>query len=194
MFQWFRARQQRTAAAKSLYDAIVSQARHPEFYLHAGVADTISGRFEMIVVHVFAVLERLKREGEEGNLLGQRLLETFVRTTDHELREMGVGDTSVPKKLKGATEALYGRMQAYAAAVRDEDPTVFRAALTRNVFEETDDDSVKANGAALLAGYTERVLRHLGPQPSDALLSGQVTFPHHVIHMADAAQPATVQA
>lgn len=186
MFQWFRARQQRTNAASSLYDAIVSQARHPEFYADVGVADTIGGRFEMIVLHLFITLERLKREGPEGDALGQRLLETFVTTTDHELREMGVGDVTVPKKLKGATEALYGRMQAYAEGVRQDDVAVLRAALARNVFEEADDDGVVHRGSDLIARYLERALRHVGPLPSEPLMAGEISFPKHIVDLRNA--------
>jgi len=103
--------------AQQLYGAVVAQARQPEFYVRHGVPDTPEGRYELIVLHLALVMERLQHAGEPGRARTQALAETFVADMDDQLREMGVGDLSVPRKVKKAAAGLYERAKAYRDAL-----------------------------------------------------------------------------
>ena len=119
-----------------LYGAIVAQARSPVFYTHYGVSDSVEGRFELIVLHLMLVLRRLsanwvaasEREPAlgPGSAVGQRLFDVFCRDLDDNLREMGVGDLAVPRRMRQFGEAFYGRQAAYAAALGAVDPQSLR--------------------------------------------------------------------
>src|SRR4051812_15393465 len=105
----------------ALYGAIVAQARAGAFYQHYRVPDTVDGRFEMIVLHLVLLLHRLDRDGEPARILGQGVFDQFCRDMDANLREMGVGDLSVPRRMRGVGEAFYGRRRVYAAALAGTD-------------------------------------------------------------------------
>lgn len=124
----------------ALYGGIVAQARLPVFYAGFGVPDTVDGQFDLVVLHLVLVLGRLRLatgQAQSDRLareLGQGLFDTFCQDMDNNLREMGVGDLSVPKQMQRLGEAFYGRQQAYDAALADDDEAVLTAAIARNVF------------------------------------------------------------
>ena len=143
----FRTRP-RERLGQVLYEAVVRQARTPAFYTRFGVADRIDARFELYTLHVLLLVMRLRDEGERGAAAGQDLFNTYVSALDHALRELGVGDVSVGKKMRKLGEALYGRMTVYEAALRADDADALADALARNVFEGQSPD-----GAGALARY-----------------------------------------
>src|SRR5215207_2071372 len=110
-------RNSRDDSIATLYGAIVAQARTEAFYRHHGVPDTANGRLEMIVLHTVLVLSRLEAEVTSARPLGQALFDHFCSDMDANLREMGVGDMAVPRKMKAIAEAFYGRKRAYEAAL-----------------------------------------------------------------------------
>jgi cytochrome b pre-mRNA-processing protein 3 len=116
MFPLFRRNVRRQDTISTLYGTIVAQARLPCFYREYGVADTINGRFELLVLHLAAVFDRTAWDASL-RALGQALFDHFCQDMDHNLREMGVGDLSVPKEMQRMGEAFYGRTQAYRAAL-----------------------------------------------------------------------------
>lgn len=118
MFAWLKNRKNVQRNAQQLYDCIVRQARQPDFYRQIGVLDTLEGRFEMIVLHLFLVLDRLAVDRPGTEDLAQVLSEQFVTDMDDCLRELGVGDTSVPKKVKRAAWALQERSTEYKQALQ----------------------------------------------------------------------------
>lgn len=156
-----------------LYGAIVAQARLPSFYLRYGVPDTEDGRFDLIVLHLFLVMQRIGKGPGALATLAQPLVEAFCRDLDDNLREMGVSDLAVPKRVQAAVEALYGRCDAYRAAVAASDRQGLALAVARNVFGK----SVLDDGAALLADYMVGALEALDRTPTDALARGEVAFP-----------------
>ena len=113
MLQWFRKRTEASHRAEKLYGSVVTAARQPFFYKHMGVLDTPEGRFELIALHLFLVLEPLRRRGSDETALAQRTIEAFVTDMDDCMREMGVGDLAVPKKVKRAAAAFYERASVY---------------------------------------------------------------------------------
>jgi cytochrome b pre-mRNA-processing protein 3 len=157
----------------SLYGAIVAQARLPSFYLRYSVPDTVDGRFDLIVLHLFLVLHRLAHEGGPAAGLGQPLVDAFCQDLDHNLREMGVSDLAVPRRMKGYLEALYGRSDAYRAALVAGDAEACARALARNVFGQ----EAPGDGARLLAAYMASAARSLGAIAADALARGEISFP-----------------
>lgn len=133
----FRTRP-RERLGEPLYDLAVRQARDQAFYTALGVADRIDARFELYTLHVLLLVMRLRDEGERGAEAAQALFDTYVSALDHALRELGVGDISVGKKMRKLGEAMYGRMTAYEPPLRDGDAGALAAGLARNVFESDD--------------------------------------------------------
>lgn len=159
----FRTRP-RERQGQLLYEAAVLQARDPAFYTRLGVADRIDARFELYTLHVLLLVMRLRDEGEQGAEAGQALFNIYVSALDHALRELGVGDVSVSKKMRKLGEALYGRMTAWEAPLRDADAAMLAAGLARNVYESED----PASGDAL-AAYAIASRARLATQPLDAV-------------------------
>jgi len=155
-----------------LYGAIVAQSRHAAFYVGYGVPDTVDGRFDLIVLHMVLLLARLDREGLSARDLGQNLFDHFCRDLDANLREMGVGDLTVPKRMRQFAEAFYGRQTAYLAAFDAPDGRELEKALARNIFH-----GVNGAGPRRLARYVRAVARRFELQDQEALLRGAVDFP-----------------
>lgn len=149
-----------------LYELAVRQARDPGFYTALGVADRIDARFELYTLHVLLLTMRLKDEGtEQGSDAGQQLFNTYVSALDHTLRELGVGDISVGKKMRKLGESLYGRMTACEQPLRDGDADALAAALARNVLE-----SETATDGTALAAYALSSRSRLAAQPFGEVL------------------------
>ena len=165
----------------ALYGAIVAQARSPAFYTHYGVPDTVEGRFELLVLHLVLMLRRFGggdeavsgQDRHDGRAFGQNLFDRFCRDLDHNLREMGVGDLAVPKRMRRFAEAFYGRQAAYLAALAGADPHALENALARNIFAETTADQ----RAARLARYTGAAAGKLDTAGEGALAAGEAAFP-----------------
>lgn len=164
-------------AAHDLYNAVVAQSRQPAFYTRLGVPDTLDGRFDMIVLHAFLILYRLKREsGKPVQTLSQALFDLMFADMDHNLREMGVGDLSVGKKVKQMAGAFMGRIAVYEEGLAAQSDVLERA-LTRNLYRrDPDDPTLAPECPALMAEYVRRESRSLVDQPLDRLMAGQVTF------------------
>jgi cytochrome b pre-mRNA-processing protein 3 len=157
-----------------LYGAIVAQARQPAFYDVYGVPDTANGRLEMIVLHTVLVLSRLESAGRPIRSLGQALFDHFCSDMDANLREMGIGDMAVPRKMKAIAEAFYGRKRAYEAAMTAPGLEQLAAALGRNIHAGT---TVDAAAVERLAAYVREAVRRLAAVDGAALLRGQAEFP-----------------
>lgn len=161
--------------AHTLYFAAVRQARQPSFYAACGVPDTLDGRFDLIVLHVFLVMRGLKRAGEDGLRLGQTLLEVMFDDMDRNLREMGVGDLSVGKKVKAMARAFYGRSQAYAEALEPgAEISLLESALERNIYGR---EKPTREGLTALAAYVRAAAEMVESQPPDSLSAGHASFP-----------------
>jgi cytochrome b pre-mRNA-processing protein 3 len=125
-------RRARRLVVDALYAKAVGQARQEIFYRLGGVADTVDGRFDLLVLHMFLILHRLGREGAAMRGLTQSLFDLMFDDMDRSLREMGVSDMSVGKRVKEMARALYGRIDAYEPALAD--PEQLRLALSRNLY------------------------------------------------------------
>lgn len=173
MFDWFKDRNRRSATALELYGSSVAQARSTAFYRQLGVADSFSGRFDLVMLHVALLARRLTAEGAGGKDLARGLIERMFAALDDDMRELGVGDLTVPKKVQAAASSFYGRLAALEAAFAEADAKGLEDVLTRNL---TAVDG-RAVAAAALAAYVRAAASQLAAQPFSQLHQGQVTFP-----------------
>ena len=156
-----------------LYGAAVTAARDPFLYEALGVPDTLDGRFDAISLYVFLLIHRLRRLPDAGPGLAQAVFDAMFSDMDINLREMGVGDLSVGRRVRAMWEAFHGRSNAYAAAVETDDIAGLEMALTRNVWR----GAVPPPGAAAaLARLMLAQASGLAEQPLAALAAGEVRF------------------
>ena len=177
----FRSKPQDKIAAQ-LYFKIAEHARDPAFYTDFGVADELEGRFEVLALHLFLLMRRLKTGSEETADqradLAQRLFDTFFKAMDDVHRQMGVGDMSVARKVRAMAEAFYGRAAAYDEALHeDADSLAIARSLSRNVYGIDSDLDEPPITSKRLAGYVSASALCLDEQTDMVLLAGNVDFP-----------------
>ena len=160
-------------AGFELYGAAVGAARQPALFAALGVPDTVEGRFDLVSLHVGLLIRRLRRDADaRGPALAQAVFDAMFADMDLNLREMGVGDLSVGKRVRGMWEAFHGRALAYEAALDSEDPAALAGALERNVWR-----GEAPEGSALrLADIARAQAGHLAGQGIAELAAGQVRF------------------
>ena len=159
-------------AGQELYARTVAQSRMPGLYADLGAPDTPEGRFEIYSLHIYLLLERLKGQGAQAADTAQVLFDTYLSGLDHGLRELGVGDLSVGKRMRKLGEAFYGRVHGFEAAL---------AALPdRKPLEDLLGRTVYANGDAAraprLADYVVAQRDALAAQQLDLLNAGDVAW------------------
>jgi cytochrome b pre-mRNA-processing protein 3 len=155
---------------EAIYGMIVTQAREPLFYRDLAVPDTVNGRFDLLLMHLWLVLRRLKSV-DGGKDLSQALFDHFCSDMDDNLRELGVSDLKVPKRMQAFGEAFYGRTAAYDLALTDGHEGL-ALALCKNVL-----NGENIEQARRLASYAEAVIAALAGQDAAALSSGSFKFP-----------------
>ena len=162
----------------AIYAAIVAASRQPAFYTSFGIADTVEGRFELLVLHAGLVTLRLSGGSEVDRALSQAVFDLMFADLDRGLRELGVGDLSVPKKIRKMAEAYYGRARAYAAALGDDAPAeALTAVIARNVYDpETEAPAAAVVGA--LAAYVRVSHGRMATAEPERLRQGEVGFPN----------------
>jgi cytochrome b pre-mRNA-processing protein 3 len=164
--------------ARNLYEAAVIQARTPAFYADHAVPDTVDGRFDMIVLHVWLVLRHFKSAPEalqsRRDKLCQALFDHMITDFDRNIRQIGISDVRVGKHMKAMAKAFYGRIAAYDDAVEADS---LAAALERNIFGKPDvDRGILEREAGFLALYVQKQADFLATQPFEALLDGKIAF------------------
>lgn len=158
--------------AHELYTRLVAQARHPVFYTAFGVPDTIEGRYDMIVLHAYILFRRL-RGSQQEQALAQDVFDFMFKDMDRSLREMGVGDLSVPKRIKKLAQTFYGCAGTYEAAINAADETELAVALARNVLR-----SPQVNDTAMgLSNYVRAAVDDFAAVAFKSLLAGELPFP-----------------
>ena len=170
-------RSSQPASIDALYGMIVAQARSAVFYRDYGVPDTVDGRLDMILLHLVLLLRQLaKNHGLAVGMMppvAKRVFDRFCRDIDDNFREMGVGDLTVPKKMRSVAEAFYGRAKVYENALADDNVAVLEAAVARNVFGASE----PLFGAVRLAAYMREASRRLGALAPGALERAEFYFP-----------------
>ncbi len=158
--------------AYAAYASIVEHARAPDFFLRLDVPDTLDGRYEMIALHMFLVLNRLKAEHEATAEFSQTLFDTMFADLDRGLREMGATDMGVGKRVKEMAKAFYGRIAAYEKGLDGDDQTLSEA-LKHNLYGTV---QPRAEAVAALAHYTRIQAQALARQPVEAFFNNEIKF------------------
>lgn len=164
------------AAAHNLYTALVTMSRRPALYTDGGVADTVDGRFDLIVLHLYLAIERLRREPADtpARRVETPLLEVFFADMDQALREMGVGDLSVGRRVHDMAGAFFGRVQAYEAALIAHDggggPGPLSDAIRRNLYRGEE----RADAGRWMTTYILALRTALAAVPIEDLLAGRL--------------------
>jgi cytochrome b pre-mRNA-processing protein 3 len=161
------------AIARTLYAQAVAQARQPVFYTALDVADSPDGRFEMVALHVHALLRRLRADPAARDL-AQALFDHMFFDMDVNLREMGVGDLAVGRRVKAMAERFYGRIAAYDRGL-DDVGDALEEALRRTVYDGA--PPADEGAPARLAGYTRALDRAAESWPAAELMAGRIVFP-----------------
>ena len=178
--KFFRQKRHETASHK-LYLKLVGQARMPGFYASGGVPDTVDGRFDLIALHTFLIIRRLSGSdaSEKEHELAQVLFDLMFADMDRNLREMGVGDLGVGRKVRDMVSAFYGRAEAYEKALQEGQRDAANAtgvlanALRRNLYR---DASPEDQQVEKMAGYVEKMVTLLHDQSGAAFLRGDIRF------------------
>jgi cytochrome b pre-mRNA-processing protein 3 len=168
------ARKPHERAGFALYGAAVTAARRPLFFDPLGVPDTLDGRFDLVSLHAGLLVCRIARDPDpRAKALAQAVFDAMFADIDVNLREMGVGDLVVGKRVKRMWEAFHGRAQAYDGALRASDRAGLESALARNVWRGSAPEGAAARLAAIVAAADAA----LAATPFADLLAGRAAFP-----------------
>jgi cytochrome b pre-mRNA-processing protein 3 len=175
IFARWRARRASRAVIEQILGEIVAASRRPALYQALQAPDRIDGRFELLTLHAGLVLRRLGGLGGLADSIAQELVNSVFLHFDDTLREMGLSDIAVSKRLKAMGSAFYGRNAAYAAALEEGSGARLAAALARNVYGAATPDA--APRAAALASYVASLDDALAAIPMEAFATGRFRFP-----------------
>ncbi|WP_196259021.1 ubiquinol-cytochrome C chaperone family protein [Pelagibacterium limicola] len=155
----------------AVYNAIVAQSRREFFYAEWGVPDTLTGRFDMISLHAALVFRRLRTSEKATTEFSQSVFDCFFHDMDRSLRELGVGDLSVPKRIEKMGSLFYGMLSNLSAALEGGDRAALEGVVSRNFHEGRDHPA--------LAVFVDYILLNdnmLSTQPIEDIMAGKVTF------------------
>lgn len=167
--RFLTGRTRQATAARSLLACLNKQSRSPVFFATGIIPDTMDGRFECVTLHSALLLRRLRESGREGRALANTLFEEIFDSFDHALRESGVGDLTVGKKIRVLGESFYGRARAYDAAVSDKDDIA--SVIERNLLPGSNRVVIEQ-----ISQYTVAQAGHLEKQSDNKLLIGNVNW------------------
>ena len=180
LINWFqslkkarRVRAVNLETSRKLYESIVLQSREPSFYSFTKIPDTVNGRFELIVLHLFLLLYCFRRNSI-ATLVSQNLINVMTEDLDRALRQMGTGDLSVGRKVRKMASVIQVRLRAYQSALEGGDEalgTVLYEFLFASV-EPKPDFEIK-----LITDYVRQAIKRLLKMPSNEVVSGRVVFP-----------------
>lgn len=168
IFNLFR-KKPASQAVFAVYAAIVAQSRQPVFYADLGVPDTVTGRFDMICLHMALLFRRLRNEGKPVAEFSQALFDLFFKDMDRSLRELGAGDLAVPKKIQKMGNVFYGLLGKLTEALDADDRAALEAVVRKNIFDED-----PAAAADRLADYLMAEAKRLDLQPTAAIVGGKL--------------------
>ncbi|KGD99301.1 ubiquinol-cytochrome C chaperone family protein [Rhizobium sp. YS-1r] len=173
IFGLFKKKNRNQSIVDRQYAALTSAARVPFFYSDLDVPDTVMGRFEMLSIVMILFFRRTAKSDASGQELAQEIVDAFFQDIDHSIRELGIGDQSVPKRMKKLAGMFYGRLETYAAALEERDGGALAAAVRRNIYPERED-------APAMRGLAEWMIAAevtLAGVSEDEISRGQVVLP-----------------
>ncbi|MDB5554916.1 MAG: ubiquinol-cytochrome chaperone family protein [Rhizobium sp.] len=170
IFRLFRKNKVSQAIMVRQYGILTTVARTPAFFETMNVPDTVMGRFEMLSVALILYFRRTSSAGDEVKAIAQDVVEAFFEDLDHSMRELGIGDNGVPKRMKKLAGMFYGRLDSYARAMENTDEIALEAALRRNIHPENADGTLSMHR---LAHYMLKAEEELKNVPESILRSGE---------------------
>jgi len=173
IFGLFRKRNHNQIIVVRQYEALTSMAREPVFYTGYNVPDTVMGRFELLSVVMILFFRRTRSSATSGQELAQEIVDAFFEDIDYSIRELGIGDNSVPKRMKKLAGMFYGRLESYATAMDGNDRAALAAALRRNIYPKTDEGA----SMAALADWMMDAEAHLAAVTEADIATGSATLP-----------------
>jgi len=157
---------------QQIYGSLMAQARSEFLFTNFGVPDTVMGRFDMLAMHVYLIARRLRAEsGEIYETLNQDVFDLFVGDVERALRELGIGDTTVPKRKKKMVRSFYGQIEDFDHHIAAKDVKKLAEAVKKRYLDGEDAGDSKA-----LAEYMLSVEEKLASQPDSDLLAGKITL------------------
>lgn len=175
MFSLFKKRKPHEAEARALYGAVMEVSRDAAFYERLGVPDSMDGRFDLLLVHMFLIIDRLLGGRAESDVLAQALFDVAFADVDQALREDGVGDMKISKHMKRMMLAFNGRMHVYDAAMNAPDDAALKAALRRNLYGTS--ETVQEEHLGVIAQYMRAGREALAAQDEAQIRGGKPVFP-----------------
>jgi cytochrome b pre-mRNA-processing protein 3 len=160
-----------SAPVYAVYNAIVAQSRRPHFYAEWGVPDTVTGRFDLISLHLALLFRRLRSEDQATRDFSQAVFDLFFKDMDRSLREMGVGDLSIAKRIQKMGNLFFGLLANINGAMDSGDIRALEAVLARNIFAGIADPATDK-----LAAYMLAEAEVLAAQPASAIVSGNLSM------------------
>lgn len=174
IFRLFGRKNSNTAIVERQYAALTAAARQPFLYTDLDVPDTVMGRFEMLSASLILYFRRTRSSARAGQEIAQEIIDAFFEDVDHSIRELGVGDVSVPKRMKKLAAMFYGRLESYAAALEKQDAGELAAALKRNFHPKSEGEALTMQE---LASYLLRAEADLAAQGEDVVETGTLKLP-----------------
>lgn len=171
----FSRRRKRQKKGQKLYEQVVQAARGPEFFGSGRVPDTVDGRFEVLVLHVFLVTRRLRMANPEGRP-DQLVFDAFIQDMDGAVRELGVGDTLVGKRVKRMAQAFYGRSARYLEALEAASGEELQQALQANLLATA--ETADARFVVRMTKWMQEADRALKEQSEAQVFESGPDFPH----------------
>jgi cytochrome b pre-mRNA-processing protein 3 len=173
IFGLFGKKNNNQAIVDRQYQLLTSAARMPAFYEHLGVPDTVMGRFEMLSTVMILFFRRTRASQTSGQEIAQEIVDAFFEDIDYSIRELGIGDNTVPKRMKKLAGMFYGRLEAYSKAMDADDVQSLAVALCRNIHPKAA-DAIDMRG---LADWMVAAEAHLSAQTEDTIATGSATLP-----------------
>jgi cytochrome b pre-mRNA-processing protein 3 len=164
IFGFLRKNNVNQAIVERQYGILTTAARQKAFYISADVPDTVMGRFEMLTVALILYFRRTASAGEAVKGIAQEIVDAFFEDLDHSIRELGIGDQGVPKRMKKLASMFYGRLDSYGKALDAGDADELAAALKRNFHPESSDEALSMRRLADYMLEADRVLRSVADE------------------------------
>lgn len=174
IFGLFRKKNSNQAIVDRQYSTLTAAARMPQFYEGMNVPDTVMGRFEMLSLVMILFFRRTRSSGTSGQEIAQEIVDTFFQDIDHSIRELGIGDVGVPKRMKKLAGMFYGRLESYSAALDAGDRAALAVALLRNIHPGA---TANMQDMTALASWMFDAEADLSAQPEDRISTGSATLP-----------------
>ena len=172
--EWVRPADEESVA---LYARLVGLGRDSRLYLRYGVADSLDGRFDLLCLLVILVVRRLEAIGDEGRACAQGVIDTMFMDMDMVLREVGVGENKIGRKIKQMAEAYLGRFQVYSSALEQNDLKALEDAFLRNIYRNN-----KSESAADLARKIMQLAQELDSLKDEEVISGSAAVLEKVLN------------